>query len=566
MAVTMQGTWTISVKQKSAAWPQRFVVQGTDSSDGVYDGIVGSAPVVVTGDQWSIMIEHNPVGPASWTPSTERVTTPSHTGSQIAFDIRSNDTGPDVDYNDLVLGCSTPAGPFDYVLYGRVRSYGGFCKFNPCSPRGWVVIDSPVRLKEVLTFKPARAVLERLYPERVKEALDVRRSTASAALNRPRVPFRPLMIPTGEFPEEARTGLVTLGAVHPTAVEAMRAAAAAGPTEPDGNGGPAGKTKVPTRARKRPGNPHAHTEAEAAPATTAVLDRPAGPTLGRALITDVSEAIRDLGRLDDLIAPACTVEDAPGLLLRFLEYDRTSEELAGGPYTGSGHRTILGQTVTDELGNYVFHFGQSIAEVADEVSDIAPGEAVATQLRPDVLVQVLTGGATVLYESGLFTNIPNLKKIDLCLPEEVLDPGPPGCQGVRPIQAIGNVFTVPGTGNTLDAAGRITATHPSGPQITRGAWVGVLDMFACFHDASPPVTRYAIRFRRPGNAWQFVEEPYTHVYIPFLGDRAHPSTRSGPSTTPPSRSAEARRSRWPRTRTSSPTRTGWPPTGCARCS
>jgi hypothetical protein len=522
----MQGTWTVSVKQKSAAWPQRFIIQGSDSADGVYAGVAGNPPVLVSGDQWTIMVEHNPVGPAPWTASTEHLTTPSHTGSQIVFDIRSNDSGPDVDFNDLVLKCATPASPFDYVVYGRARSYSGFCKFNPCSPKGWLVIDSPIRLKDVLNFKPARAVLERLYPERVKEALDGRRVAAASALDRTRAVFRPLMIPMGDFPEEARAGLVTVGAVHPTTVAAMRAAAGESPPGNGGNGGSAPKTKV--AARKRAGNPHPHAEVEATPMATAVLDRPAGPTLGGAMITELSDAIRDLGRLGDLISPSCSVQDASGLLLRFVEYDRSSEEMAGGPYTGSGHRTILGQTVTDELGNYLFHFTQSIAEVADEVSDIAPGEAVATQLRPDVILQVITGGATVLYESGLFSNIPNLKKIDLCLPEDVLDPGPPGCQGVRPIQAIGNVFTVPGTGNTLDADGRITATHPSGPQITRGAWVGVLDMFACFHDASPPVTRYAIRYRRPGGAWAFVEEPYSHVFIPFLGDPSAPEHKVGP--------------------------------------
>src|SRR5262249_19689637 len=72
---------------------------------------------------------------------------------------------------------------------------------------------------------------------------------------------------------------------------------------------------------------------------------------------------------DDLLAIAkisdrykigflCDVENAPGLLLRFQEYDRTAAEKLGGPYTGEGPRENLGLTVTDEVGNYIFHFSR----------------------------------------------------------------------------------------------------------------------------------------------------------------------------------------------------------------
>jgi hypothetical protein len=63
--------------------------------------------------------------------------------------------------------------------------------------------------------------------------------------------------------------------------------------------------------------------------------------------------VTDFAKYKDKFKLICTVENQPGLLLRFLEYDRTVDELAGGPYTGTGNRQILGLAVTDEQGNYM---------------------------------------------------------------------------------------------------------------------------------------------------------------------------------------------------------------------
>ena len=169
---------------------------------------------------------------------------------------------------------------------------------------------------------------------------------------------------------------------------------------------------------------------------------------------------------------------------------------------------MLGLAVTDEQGNYIFRFTQTLAEIAAEASDIvAGGSSLAIQPRPDLIVQAISGGtAGVLYESALYPDVPNLKRIDICVPFDILNPGPTACQGGRAIQSIGNVWTIPGVGNTLDADGRITATDPTGPIITRGAWVGRLDLFACFLDLD--VAYYTIRFRRPGGGWAFVQELY----------------------------------------------------------
>jgi hypothetical protein len=242
--------------------------------------------------------------------------------------------------------------------------------------------------------------------------------------------------------------------------------------------------------------------------------------------------MRDVIKIVDRFKIGCSVKNAAGILLRFLEYDRTGSELAGGPYTGEGDRLPLGLAATDEQGNYIFRFSQTLSELAAEFEDIvAGGPPLATQLRPDLIAQVISGGpSAVLYESGLHTDIPNLKRIDLCIPENVLNPGPTACQGGRAIQAIGNIFTIAGVGNTLDGSGRITSTNASGPQITRGAWAGGLDLFACFLD-QPDVEFYTIRFRNPGGSWSFVQELYKHTKFldiapGYTGTKVGPDTRS----------------------------------------
>src|SRR5215467_1654594 len=103
MAITMQGSWTVSVKSKNAAFSQRFVVSGATTGNGVYTGTVGTS-VFVTGPQWSVNIQSQaPSQP--WLDSRQRITFPTVSGNLVQFDIRSDDTGADLDFNDLVLTC-----------------------------------------------------------------------------------------------------------------------------------------------------------------------------------------------------------------------------------------------------------------------------------------------------------------------------------------------------------------------------------------------------------------------------------------------------------------------------
>lgn len=489
MSVSMQGSWTVQVKSKSAAFAQRFIIEGsTNGADGVYDGATSTPAVSVTGPQWSVRVE-NDQGSGNWVQSAERITTPTSSAGQFSFDIRSDDAGADGDYNDIVLTCATPASDSEFLVYGRVRTYSGFCRFNPCFPFPYVVVDSPLVLQRVLDDARIRPAIEALYPERLRRLTKARRFPGPIPEPDPPPPFRPMMIPLAET-----EGVPVLAAL-----------------------------KARTSAKGA--------QAQAAPAAESAVATSQRVSLGASAIDRYANTILDLAKFKDFgIFPACIVKSRPGVLLRFQEYDRTAAELTGGPYTGDGDRHNHGFTVTDELGNYIFHFSRGLTDIAEEIDDIPSGVGAATGLRPDLIVQVVAGlGATptVLYESGLFTDIPNLKRIDLCIPADVLQPGTDACTGTRAIQAIGNIFTINGVGNTLDGAGRITATHANGPVITRGAWGGKLHMFACFLGL-PQVATYTIRFRRPGNAWSFVSEGYTHINKAAIGNPNSPLHKVGP--------------------------------------
>ena len=48
MAITMQGSWKVSVKSKAAAWEQRFRITGADSGNGTYAGSTSTPDVDVS--------------------------------------------------------------------------------------------------------------------------------------------------------------------------------------------------------------------------------------------------------------------------------------------------------------------------------------------------------------------------------------------------------------------------------------------------------------------------------------------------------------------------------------
>jgi hypothetical protein len=504
MAITMQGSWTITVKAKNASFNQRFVIAGATSGNGTHAGTPGTS-VFVTGSQWSINVQSQaPSQP--WVDSRQRIAFPTVSASLLRFDIRSDDVGGgnDLDFDDLVLTCSMPVSASEFVVYGNAKTYQGMCRWNPCYP-WYYVIDSQLTLQQALLVPQIRKVIEKLYPERVPKR---------PGPNPPPGPlFTPLVLPTGTPGENS--GLVFRSA-STQAIQPDTAIA----SDKDVR-----KFEEAAVARLR--------------GTAQPVNFDGAPLAAGASLV----AKQDLFALANVadkykLYPVCTTAAAPGLLLRFLEYDRTSSEKLGGPYTGTGPRETLGLAATDELGNYVFRFSRSLSDIANETSDVGAGELLATQIFPDVIVQALGSSMGVDYESAPHYNIPNLIRIDLCLPYGVVHPST-GCGSYdRTIFKIGDIIVLhsalSGHPNTLDSIGRITCRNVNAPSVDCAAWRNLntggrvgLSMYACFGASN--VASYTMRFRRIGIDvdWQFVDEGFKLVYVPSLGIPGYTGTSVG---------------------------------------
>ncbi len=485
MAIRMQGTWTVSVKSKSASYSQRFIIEGADSGNGTFEGNVGIA-VLASGPDWTVRVEHNPGD--GWRESDDRITYPVHANFQYSFDIQTNDTGSDSDFNDLVLTCSMPATATDFLVYGQVKSYRGRCIVNPCFPY-YVVIDSFAHLEAALEHAAIRDAIKKYYPDRLKPQ--------PPFPPEPPELFRPLVLPLrDDLPMPVKEEL----SINVKAV--------------DMETGVKGKKKSETRL-----------------VSSSVVSRVASSYESA---KGVSKAIADsvidrvgIGSLLDRIKPFCQTEVLAGVVLRFQEYDRTAAELAGGAYTGAGLREDLGIAITDRRGNYIFRFSRTLAEFFEEAElDTAAGENTVTQSAPDIIAQLIDVMApgTILWESAPYFNIPTLKRINICVPE--IDLHQSKCVEGQLVQALGNIFIGPapvgpvppgepagygervGFNNSLGVDGRITSRNSTGPQNRCAAWFGRVDLFACLLD-HPSVSHYTIRYRQfgSGSTWT----PFSHV-------------------------------------------------------
>lgn len=482
MAITMRGSWTVSVKSKSAAFAQQFVIAGADAGNGIYMGTVGMS-VFVTGAQWSVNIQSQaPSQP--WMDSHQRITFPSVSGGLVRFDITSNDTGGDEDYNDLILACSMPVSASEFVVYGTAKTYSGFCWWSPCYP-WYYVIESAAALEAALRVPDLRRVIETLYPERVPRRPGPGPDPAEL--------FRPLVLPTGTLAETS--GLV------------FRSASTRSP-KPD--------AAIANEEDVRKFNQAAVSRLKGTAHPVSFDGSPVAA--GSALLA--KDQLATLARLSDKykLFPACHVEPAPGLLLGFQEYDRTSAEKLGGVYTGTGPRESLGLAATDEVGNYVFRFSRSLADTADETLDLGTGESLATQIYPDVIVEVLGTGMAVDFETAPYYNIPNLMRVDLCMPYSSVHPSTGQCGGHdRIITRVGDIIVLHsalgGSPNRLDT-GRITCRNVNAPQVDCAAWRGGLRLYACF--GKPAVLHYTVRYRRHDidADYRFVDEPFLLNHIP----------------------------------------------------
>ena len=492
MIITMQGNWNVRVKSKSAAYDQQIVITGAASGNGTYEGVVGTS-VDVTGDQWSIAIQNDPG--TGFQLSDTKLKYPRQIGDNYEFEIWSNDAGSDEDFNDLILACSTPVNINDFIIYGNVSLYSGRCLFNPCR-KGVYVIETHEALRSALKNATLRKIIEKDYPERVRDDI-------IGPLPPDPAPFKPIAIDLYQEAMQPRTQLI---------YKRLES----------------GKPKATAKTRK------AETDAVA---DFSVRNYSLVNTLHEARSPEVARVADQLElarAIDGLLYKKCKVAPATNTTLTFEEYDRTAAELAGGPYTGGGDRRLLGDTITDMLGNYIFRFSFDMTFPGiEDTTDIAPGESINVVAYPDVIVKV-TGFAPyeVLYESTPHYNIPNIKRINLCLPESLI-PSTSTCFNGNLIGSLGNVF-IGGNQNTaasfsdtalrrwgysnyLEPTGVVSVNSSlAGFNIECAPWYGTVDIKGCLYDLAKTATQntikwYTIRIKRAGTSeWQFVSQNYKH--------------------------------------------------------
>ena len=59
MEEILYGVWSVRCSQLNWDYGQRYVISGSDSSDGIYDAVPGTELARVSGREWSIKIEFN---------------------------------------------------------------------------------------------------------------------------------------------------------------------------------------------------------------------------------------------------------------------------------------------------------------------------------------------------------------------------------------------------------------------------------------------------------------------------------------------------------------------------
>lgn len=473
--------WLVSVKSRSAAFPQQFRIEGADTGNGIYAGTPGSPEIFVNGSNWSVTIQSNPG--TGFIPSAMQITFPVSSGGFYRFDIQSNDRGADEDFDDLVLSCRTPIDANDYIIYGNVSYYEGFCLFNPCNRR-YIVIDTPAALKDAILNPVLKQLIGNYYPARVK-------GLEAVALNpqplppSPGDPFIPMVIPLTETAAIPAKESITVRSV------------------PD-RASPAGAT----RAKKEEGFSF----------NRLISSQSSG----------ISAAVSSVGMADKLRSDAIKIIDRyrfycesgslPNAILHFQEYDRSNGELSGDPYTGNGSRTDLGGSFADRNGNYIFRFKVNSADIIDEIeTDTASGETTSIQSAPDVLVQLRCPGSAVpVFESAPNWNIGHLKRINICVPKTKSCLVPLACNGQHILQGVGNIVLGPpsasgtriGADNFLNNLGIITAYGSGAPAVRCAAWNGTLQLRGCLSNNA--VKYYRLWYRRNASFTLFT--PFTRQF------------------------------------------------------
>jgi hypothetical protein len=151
------GNWTVQVITKEAAFSERFVIDGSDFSDGAYDGETTTPPVSVTGARWRISLEWNDNAGSGWQPSDVNRIDASYTLQDgLAVVLGADDNYPqyrDGDYDDVVLRCTSDdsavnpwhpfVNPYDFTVPEDARKRSGPVDTEQVRDRPWHPCKQP---------------------------------------------------------------------------------------------------------------------------------------------------------------------------------------------------------------------------------------------------------------------------------------------------------------------------------------------------------------------------------------------------------------------------------------
>jgi hypothetical protein len=144
MAIDIQGRWKIKVLAKNAGWDQRFLITGSNSSDGNYPGIVGTR-IESEGANWTIHIQSK--DPNDWVDSDMRIGPEIPSGISSIRIIESNDQGgTDVDFDDLVLEIRKKQNP---IIQIEQRPYSINIYNSMMNPDGIFIAGSGMQIMAV---------------------------------------------------------------------------------------------------------------------------------------------------------------------------------------------------------------------------------------------------------------------------------------------------------------------------------------------------------------------------------------------------------------------------------
>ena len=367
MAVNMQGTWCISLKSKKTRKLQKLEISGAQSGNGLYDLEQDTTPIIAGGEHWTIQLLQD-TG-SNFLPCREQIRFPYKTDGKYQFDVES----AGINTEKTILSCNMPQSTSDFLIYGNISTYDEPCFFNPFY-HFWIVLETREAFYEALKYNALRFAIKKLYLDRLAKEILLPNSERNIE------EFIPLIIPLNDE-----------NIIPPSLGQVLKI-----------------NKNSDTKTMYRE-NYTISTE------EIVTLSKPGH------LNVDINTAA--LCNLYDQVLPRTITEPLGNIELQFYEYIRTNQEFCGGPYTGEGKRKKLGSCISDESGNYLFHFSKSKnAYLTRFIFNRKLDKDSAFQFMPDVLIQLRDKeNNRLIHETIPYWNLPLLKRINICFPDKKID-------------------------------------------------------------------------------------------------------------------------------------------------